>query len=732
MPSSSSSSSWSLARCGGCEEDPTSLWTLENILECQKVSDFLIALAYFSIPLELFYFFTCSAVFPFRWLILQFGAFIVLCGLTHLVAALTYAPHSFILLLALVVLKLLTALVSLATAVTLVPLIPQLLRVFVRDGLLRQKARELDRDLGRMRRQEAAVWRVRLLTAEIRRSLDRRAILDTTLVQLADALSLLDCAIWMPTTPDSLCLTHHLNRRRLAHHQQTVSIPTADPDVAKIITRKDVLMLDPNSYLVRATESDPVGPVAAIQMPLLRVSKFNEGRVELVESSFAILVLVLPPGGDRAWTTDEVDVVEMVAEQVVIALSHAAVLEESLLMREKLMEQNMALDRARHEALMAKEARKSLQSVLTREVVGLNRLVAAALSALQLEKLNTEQLAMVKPGLVLSSVIDEAADVSRFEGGRMELRFRPFDIRSMIQDVVSVSRLLCACRGVSFEFHVSGAIPGPVLGDERRIVQVLLYMIGTILSSGDKATVSLQVRIENGNNGDGSLDREYVAGKGKGIVALKFEARRTGFRKEDNIPDLNESKFDGGDCQISFSLCRKLAELMHGMISVSNTSASLEKNMKLIIRLQHQQSGEGFVWPRFMDLEATKCPFRGMRILLVDSDCYNVYLTRKLLGKFGCHLSIVSSRYHCMEMLYLKGNQFHLLLIDVQIFEGDRYELSACIKKICTEKWPLIVALTPNTERNTREQCLQDGMHGVIRKPVILQEIIDELQRITR
>ncbi|EHA8590275.1 ethylene receptor 2-like [Cocos nucifera] len=554
-------SSWSFALCGGCEEDPTSLWTLENILQCQKVSDFLIALAYFSIPLELFYFVTCSAMFPFRWLILQFGAFIVLCGLTHMVAALADAPHSFLLLLSLVVLKLLTALVSLATAVTLLPIIPQLLRLFVRDGLLRQKARDLGHDLGRMRRQEAATCRVRLLTAEI-----RRTILDTALVHPADALSLHDCAIWMPTSPDSLSLTHHLNRRRLDHHHQTVSMPTADSDVAEIITRKEVLILDPNSNLVQATESQPVGPVAAIRMPLLRVSKFNEGMPELVAESYAILVLVLPTGGDRVWTTEEVDVAE-----VAVAPSHAAVLEESLLMREKLMEQNMALDRAHREAQMAKEARKSLESVMTREIVGPIRLMVALVSALRLENLNTEQLAMVKMGLVLSSLIKEAADVTRFDKGEVELRFRPLHIPSVVEDIVSVSRFLCACRSVSFEFHVSGGIPGPVLGDERRILLVLLYMIENILGTGDKGALSLQVCLEDATD-DGSSDSKYVVGKqnvGQGMIALKFEVCRTGFGKEDKISDLKESKDAVGDRQISFSFCRKLAEVSFSFSSAS-------------------------------------------------------------------------------------------------------------------------------------------------------------------
>ena len=111
-----------------CEED----WgLLELVTRCQLASDFLIALAYFSIPLELVYFVSFSHVFPFRWIIIQFGAFIVLCGLTHFISIWTYGPHSFLVMLIQTVLKIATALVSCATAITLVHVIPTLLHVKV-------------------------------------------------------------------------------------------------------------------------------------------------------------------------------------------------------------------------------------------------------------------------------------------------------------------------------------------------------------------------------------------------------------------------------------------------------------------------------------------------------------------------------------------------------------------------------------------------------------------------
>ncbi|WP_318528474.1 sensor histidine kinase [Plectonema radiosum] len=87
-------------------------------------SDSLIALAYYSIPIILVYFVQKRQDFPFKWILLLFGAFIVSCGTTHVMAVWTlwhptYWLSGF--------LKFITASISVYTAVVLVPIIPQAL-----------------------------------------------------------------------------------------------------------------------------------------------------------------------------------------------------------------------------------------------------------------------------------------------------------------------------------------------------------------------------------------------------------------------------------------------------------------------------------------------------------------------------------------------------------------------------------------------------------------------------
>lgn len=99
------------------------LWKPE-LVSLHIASDSLIALAYYSIPITLIYFTQKRRDLPFNWIVLLFGAFIILCGTTHLMEIWTlwhpvYWVSGF--------LKAITAGVSVLTAMLTVPLAPQAL-----------------------------------------------------------------------------------------------------------------------------------------------------------------------------------------------------------------------------------------------------------------------------------------------------------------------------------------------------------------------------------------------------------------------------------------------------------------------------------------------------------------------------------------------------------------------------------------------------------------------------
>ncbi|GMH20001.1 hypothetical protein Nepgr_021842 [Nepenthes gracilis] len=73
----------------------------------------------------------------------------------------------------------------------------------------------------------------------------------------------------------------------------------------------------------------------------------DEERIWSIKNILECQTAVLPCGQDRSWTVEEVDIIEVVADQMAMDISHAAVLEDSQLMRDKLEDQNHAWQRAK-------------------------------------------------------------------------------------------------------------------------------------------------------------------------------------------------------------------------------------------------------------------------------------------------------------------------------------------------------------------------------------------------
>ena len=130
------------------------LWR-PGLVGLHVLSDSLIALSYYSIPLTLIYFVRKRRDLPFDWIFLLFGAFIVACGTTHLLEVWTlwhpiYWFSGFV--------KAITAAVSFCTALLLVPLIPKALAL-PSPAQLEQANRQLEQEIQERAATEAELQR---------------------------------------------------------------------------------------------------------------------------------------------------------------------------------------------------------------------------------------------------------------------------------------------------------------------------------------------------------------------------------------------------------------------------------------------------------------------------------------------------------------------------------------------------------------------------------------------
>lgn len=132
---------------------------------------------------------------------------------------------------------------------------------------------------------------------------------------------------------------------------------------------------------------------------------------------------------------------ELVSEfvQVAVALSHAAILEESMRARDQLMEQNVALKAARREAEMAICARNDFLAVMNHEMRTPMHAIIALSSLLLETELTPEQRTMVETVLkssnILATLTNDVLDLSRLEDGSLELDFGRFNVPEVFREV---------------------------------------------------------------------------------------------------------------------------------------------------------------------------------------------------------------------------------------------------------------------------------------------------------
>ena len=130
-----------------------SLWSSGNTLaKYQLISDLFISVAYFSILLELVYLARKSSLAPYRRILVQFGAFIILCGTTHFINLWSFSGYKETVESVQTVTKLLCAVVFCATAISLIGIMREFLD-YKLELYLKNKASELDTEKGPVKNQ---------------------------------------------------------------------------------------------------------------------------------------------------------------------------------------------------------------------------------------------------------------------------------------------------------------------------------------------------------------------------------------------------------------------------------------------------------------------------------------------------------------------------------------------------------------------------------------------------
>lgn len=227
--------------------------------------------------------------------------------------------------------------------------------------------------------------------------------------------------------------------------------------------------------------------------------------------------------------------------------------EEQLeLARDRAEEANLA--KSRFLANMSHELRTPLNAVL-----GYTELMADGIygelpprAAGVLERIQTN-------GRHLLGLINDILDLSKIEAGQVELQMAPYGWSAVVDSVTAATGSLVQAKGIALRSTVADDLPMGV-GDERRLTQVLLNLVGNAIKFTDEGHVAIEVQARDGHY------EVSVSDTGPGI-APEDQAR---IFDEFQQADDSSTRAKGGT-GLGLAISRRIIDMHGGEIGVSSS-----------------------------------------------------------------------------------------------------------------------------------------------------------------
>jgi signal transduction histidine kinase/DNA-binding LacI/PurR family transcriptional regulator/DNA-binding NarL/FixJ family response regulator len=169
-----------------------------------------------------------------------------------------------------------------------------------------------------------------------------------------------------------------------------------------------------------------------------------------------------------------------------------------------------------------------------------------------------------RSGEHLLELINGVLDLARIEAGKAEVFTDTVELHPLLQHVADIIRVNAQDKGLQFRLEVAGGVPLAVDVDGKRLVQVLLNLLGNAVKFTERGQVTLAVAPLAGDPGRVRL-RFSVADTGIGIAADHLPAI---FRPFEQAADVQRRY---GGTGLGLAISRQLVLLMGGDIQVDST-----------------------------------------------------------------------------------------------------------------------------------------------------------------
>jgi len=272
-------------------------------------------------------------------------------------------------------------------------------------------------------------------------------------------------------------------------------------------------------------------------------------------------------------------------------------------------------------------------------------------------------------GESLLTIINDILDFSKIEAGQMELEKVPFNLRECAESALDLVAVKAGEKGLDLGCMPDSDLPGAIVGDETRVRQILLNLLGNAVKFTHKGQVLVSLSGSPILSDSGAKIWELhfaVKDSGIGIPADRMDRL---FKSFSQVDSSTTRKYGGTGLGLVIS--RRLTEMMGGTMWLESTEG-IGTTFHFSIRAE-----EGKIsLPVYMNPEQPS--LSGRHVLIVDDNEVNREILLRQTGAWGMKADAVSSGADALRSVD-SGTRYDVAILDMQMPEMDGIELAKAL-----------------------------------------------------